>query len=92
MKDLEELREEIDRIDKDLVSLFEKRMEVVLEISKYKLDNSIDIVNHSREEMVLAKNAAYLKNRDLKEYMENFFIKLMDLSKSYQKDFIDDNI
>lgn len=91
MKNLEELRDEIDNIDKELVILFEKRMQAVLEVSKYKLENDIDILNSSREKQVIAKNAAYLENRHLREYMENFFIKLMDISKSYQRENIEKN-
>ena len=36
MKDIKELRVDIDLIDRELVKLFEKRMEVVEEVAKYK--------------------------------------------------------
>ena len=38
MKDLLELREEIDRIDKQMVELFEKRMQVCGQVAEYKIE------------------------------------------------------
>lgn len=86
MKNLEELREEIDKIDKDIVKLFESRMAKVEEISKYKRKNNIGILNQSREEEVLRRNKKYLKNKNLEPYLEEFYIELMRVSKDYQKD------
>ena len=36
---LDDYRKEIDDIDRELTSLFEKRMNVVLNVAKYKKDN-----------------------------------------------------
>ncbi len=81
---LEDLRVEIDKIDKELVELFEKRMEIVTEVAKYKIENKLPVLNSSREAEVIKKNTDYLKNKDLEYYLKDFFIKLMDLSKNYQ--------
>lgn len=86
MKNLEELREEIDRIDKDIVKLFESRMEKVEKVSEYKRKNNIGILNRSREEEVIRRNKKYLKNKNLEPYLEEFYIELMRVSKDYQKD------
>ena len=86
MKNLEELREEIDRIDKDIVKLFESRMEKVEKVSEYKRKNNIGILNRSREEEVLSRNKKHLKNKALEPYLEKFYIELMKVSKDYQKD------
>ena len=36
MNELENLREKIDTIDREMIALFEKRMDVVCDIAKYK--------------------------------------------------------
>lgn len=84
MRKLEELREEIDNVDREIVKLFERRMEIVLEVAKYKTDNNLPILNISREEEVIKQNTKYLKNADLSNYLREFYINLMNLSKNYQ--------
>lgn len=88
MEYLKELRNEIDNIDKEMVELFEKRMEVVLNVAKYKMENDLAILDSGREEEVINKNKQYLKNKELEEYLNEFYIKLMDLSKDYQNQYI----
>lgn len=92
MEYLQELRDKIDSIDKEMVQLFEKRMEVILNIAVYKMENNIPILNISREEEVIDKNTIYLKNRELEDYFREFYINLMDLSKNYQNQYINKNI
>lgn len=87
---LDELRKEIDEVDKKLVELFEKRMEIVIDVAKYKIENNLPVLNNSREEEVIKINLNYLKNRELESYLKDFFINLMDLSKNYQNSQIDD--
>lgn len=88
MEYLKELRNQIDNIDKEMVELFEKRMEVVLNVAKYKMENNLPILNKGREEEVLSKNSDYLTNKELERYLKEFYIKLMDLSKDYQSQYI----
>lgn len=90
MKNLEELRLEIDKIDKEIVELFEKRMERVSEVSAFKAHHKLPVLNSIREAEVIEKNAEYLQNQDLKPYLKDFYIKLMDLSKDYQRSKIED--
>lgn len=84
MSYLDELRQEIDGVDKELVNLFEKRMEVVTNISKYKIENNLPTFNSLREEEVIKKNSKYLKNEKYETYLREFYLHLMNLSKDYQ--------
>lgn len=84
MEYLKELRGQIDSIDKEIVQLFEKRMEVVLNVAMYKMENNIPILDISREDEVINKNTIHLKNRELEDYLKEFYINLMNLSKNYQ--------
>lgn len=88
IKDLATTRDEIDHIDAQIVALFEKRMELVEEVIKYKLENNLEIFQSSREKEVIQKNIARLKNPELASYLDNFFSDLMNISKSYQATFI----
>lgn len=82
----EELRNQIDQIDRQLVQLFEKRMEVSTEIAEYKLANSIPVLDTQREQSVINKNISYLNDRRLDSYISEFSKHLMELSRRRQKE------
>lgn len=82
---LDELRVEIDKIDKELVTLFEKRMKIVTDIAYYKLENNMEVFDRGRENLLLEKVEAYLKNKELSDDLNLFFKNVMDISKNYQR-------
>lgn len=84
MGNIDDLRNEIDKIDTELVALFEKRMEVVLKIAEYKKRNNISILNQAREEEVIKKNLKLIQNRELSSEVEEFFKSVMEISRCYQ--------
>lgn len=88
---LSECRNEIDKIDKELVELFEKRMNVAINVAKYKIENNIPIFNGAREAEVIEKNIKRLNNKEYSNLTEKFFTYLMELSRSLQADIIDQN-
>ena len=53
MSNLDDYRAEIDVIDKELIKLFEKRMNVVLNVARYKKENNMEIFQNGREEEVI---------------------------------------
>ena len=87
--DLSECRNEIDKIDKELVKLFEKRMNVAINVAKYKIENNIPIFNAAREAEVIEKNVNRLNNKEYSKLTEKFFTHLMELSRNLQADIID---
>ena len=50
MNELEKLREEIDQIDRQMVSLFEKRMEISARVADYKIANGKKVFDKEREQ------------------------------------------
>ena len=62
MNELENLRERIDTIDKELIALFEERMDVVNDIAEYKIKNNLPILNQNREDIVISKVKSIVKN------------------------------
>lgn len=86
---LEKQRSKIDKIDKELVKLFEERMNTVVEVAQIKKENNIEIFDSSRENLVIDKVKSYLENEKLGKYLEEFYKDLMNVSKKYQKEIIE---
>lgn len=84
----EELRREIDEIDRELMRLFEKRMQVSEEIAQYKFSRDIAVFDSSREKEVIAKNVSLIEKQDLRLYGELFIKNIMGLSRKHQNDSI----
>ncbi|MCQ2742495.1 MAG: chorismate mutase [Bacilli bacterium] len=84
MDKLKEARSQIDAIDKEIASLFEKRMGAAAEIAEYKKEFGLPVFDPKREEELLAKEIANIENQDLRAYYANFLSGLFDVSKSYQ--------
>jgi len=82
--DIDDLRNQIDKIDSNLVSLFEVRMEIILKIDKYKKDNNMKILNQAREEEIIKKNLNLVKNKDFCSEVEQFFKSVMEISRGFQ--------
>ncbi|MFV0246842.1 MAG: chorismate mutase [Mycoplasmatales bacterium] len=60
---MKKLRKEIDNIDKEIMSLLDKRFEVVSSIKKYKEEHDVSIEDTTREKEILLKINDY-KNSD----------------------------
>ena len=82
---LEKQRAEIDAIDREIVALFERRMQVVVDVARIKKENGLAILDASREKEVIAKVQSYLKDDHLKEELAEVYETLMKVSKDYQK-------
>ena len=82
---LEKQREEIDAIDREIVALFERRMQVVVDVARIKKENGIAILDANREKEVITKVQSYLKDDTLKEELAEAYETLMKVSKDYQK-------
>lgn len=84
MNSLDNYRKEIDKIDKELVEIFERRMDLANKVAEYKKENNLPIFNGAREEEVIEKNIANLKNKKYDKILRKFFVNLMELSRSLQ--------
>lgn len=86
--DLSHYRSEIDTIDKELINLFERRMEISKNIAKYKSENNMQIFDGSREKEVIEKNLKRLSKKEYEKVTKLFISTLMDLSKSLQEEIV----
>lgn len=80
--ELRDMRKHIDQIDKELLSLFEERMQVSKQVALYKSEHGEPVFCAEREQEILAKIRD--ESGKLGDYAVNFFQKLMDISKEYQ--------
>ena len=80
---LEEIRTEIDSIDKALVSLFIRRMNCASAVAEYKKANDLPILDASRERALL-KKVSELSGEELEEYTRTLYSTILSLSRSYQ--------
>jgi len=79
-----QLRQEIDECDKTLVQSFRRRMELVLEVLKYKRENKLPILNVQREEEVIHKAQAYLEDSRFDKEVEELFRDIMKICRRLQ--------
>lgn len=84
MDELEELRLQIDEIDKELASCFERRMDVVGRISDIKLARKAEVLDSKREEEVLRSRLPLVQDTGIRPFWEEEVRLLMRLSKEYQ--------
>ena len=89
-KDINQLREHIDEVDNKIVELFKQRMNIALEVGKYKAENNIPLVNGKREREILAQ-VAEKAGADLECYSTVLFATLFNISKSYQSQLLTDD-
>lgn len=88
MEDLNILRGQINEIDEKLVELFKKRMEVVYKVAKYKIDNSMEVLDKSREEQIINKYLNNIKDENLKAELREFLEDLLCISRKAQQKLI----
>lgn len=84
MKDLNEIRKDINRIDGEMRRLFSERMTAAKEVAEYKMAHGLPILDADREAEVIEKNTALLEDEGLRPYYVNFLQGNMAVSRSYQ--------
>ena len=86
MKKLDNCRVLIDNIDNLIIELYEKRMDVVKEVIKYKIENNIPITDSNRELSMLENNLKKIKNEEYKKYYKDVLEGFLKASKKMQED------
>lgn len=81
---LDEYRNQIDEIDKDLIRKLDERMRVAEKIAKYKEENGLAIVDPLRESLLLDKITDDSAS-DMAMYNRMLFQTIMELSSDHQR-------
>ena len=91
MKDLLELREEIDKVDKQIVALFEERMQISEDVAKYKIANGKKVFDKDRERSKLETLKVLADNDFNRHGIEELFQQIMSMSRKLQYQLLAEN-
>ena len=84
MRDLQEIRQDIDRVDGDLVKLFQERMELCREVAEYKIDTKKRVLDPKREAEKLEKVMALADSEFNRQCVGELFTQLIAMSRKMQ--------
>lgn len=83
INDINDIRKEIDEIDKELVDLYIRRMNCSARVAEYKREHGMPVLDASRERALLNK-ISELSGSELEGYTRTLYSTILDLSRSYQ--------
>ena len=81
--ELSTLREEIDRLDQQLVQAFQARMRVCADVAEYKREHKLPVLDAARERAKLV-NILEGADADLRDYLGVLYSEIFELSRSWQ--------
>ena len=81
---LEEARETINRVDREMARLFEERMNAVRKVAEYKMEHGLQVLDPEREKQVIERNSALIEDGELKSYYISFLNESMAISRKFQ--------
>ncbi len=83
---LDEAREEIDQIDREMAALFFRRMTAVKKVICHKLEHGLPILDSGREKEVIEKNLSLMpaEYEELAPFYGSFLANNMTVSRQYQ--------
>lgn len=84
MKDLKEIRKEIDDIDSQLVALYEKRMELTAGVAEYKISTGKQVLDKEREVQKLEQAEGWIKDKKNRSGVRELFEQIMAMSRKRQ--------
>ena len=86
MRNLSEIRTEIDSIDEQIIELFKKRMDCAKEVGNYKKANNIPVLNQARENEIL--DAIEERGGEYGSYARLLYSNIMELSRALQHNIV----
>ena len=81
---LEEIRQEIDQVDDAIVALLEQRMNLVDQVVTLKKLTGTAVLDSKREDVIFARVADKVKNKDYKETVVATFSDILKRSREFQ--------
>ena len=84
VRELSAIREDIDKIDRELVSLFCKRMELSLDVAESKRNTGKAVFDPEREKLLLKKVSAHEKRPEREDPGEGKDVRYFTCKPAYQ--------
>lgn len=88
--DITQLRSQIDEIDKELVELFKRRMNVSAAVSEYKRERGLPVLDGARERAILSR-IGELSGEEFDAYARTLYATILDISRAYQHTKLNDS-
>ena len=85
MSELDSLRGAIDEVDRQIVSLFERRMAITQKVGEYKKEIGMPVLDAQREREVIAKKLDCLMNHELMTDVTLLYETIMGISRRQQR-------
>ncbi|MBD5087493.1 MAG: prephenate dehydratase [Clostridiales bacterium] len=82
--DLQEIRKDIDKIDREISHLFEERMKLTYQVAAYKIENGKKVFDKQREDEKLQVLSELGKDDFQKQAIRELFLQIMSISRKKQ--------
>lgn len=89
MRSLDEIRDDIDKVDRQMVALFEERMKLTKQVAEYKIANKKPVLDAGREAQKLNVVASLVTDSDNVQPVRDLFEAIMCISRNQQQGLID---
>lgn len=84
MRDLTDIRQEIDQVDKGILDLFTKRMELACQVAQYKISTGKKVYDKSREDEKLETLSSYVDGDFNIQAVKELYTQIMSISRKKQ--------
>ncbi len=84
MRELDEVRKDIDEVDREIVSQYLKRLHLAGEVAEYKIESGKRVYDKVREEEKLEKLSSYAEDEFSKQGIRELFTQVMSGSRKKQ--------
>ncbi len=92
MSELDVLRGSIDEVDRQIVTLFERRMAITQKVGEYKQNAGIPVLDAGREREVIDKKITCLQNPELKTDITLLYETIMGISRRQQRRLVSEGV
>lgn len=82
--DLQEIRKQLDGIDREIVSLFEKRMTLSGQVAEYKIETGKQVYDRDREQQKIEAVTGMVEDEFHKQAVRELFTQMMTISRHFQ--------
>ena len=84
MRDLQDIRVEIDQVDSEILKLFIKRMELACQVAEYKIATGKKVYDKAREDEKLIKLSSYVSDDFSQQSVKELYTQIMSISRKKQ--------
>ena len=91
MKELQETRRALDAVDREIVRLFEQRMNLARDVAEYKIAHGMPVLDRSREEQVLESRCELLQDAYWAPALRELYEQIMALSRAEQRKMVEEH-